>query len=62
MVKNLSANAGATRVADSVPGSGRSPGAGNGSPLHRGAWRAAVHGVRKNKTRPSTQAKHSAAF
>ena len=39
----------------SVPGSGRSPGGGNGNPLQhsclenpldRGAWRAAVHGVR----------------
>ena len=37
-----------------IPGSGRSPGAGNGNPLQysclenpidRGAWRAAVHGV-----------------
>ena len=50
MIKNLSANAGATRVAGSVPGSGRSPGAGNGSPPHRGAWWAAVHGVTKSKT------------
>ena len=38
----------------SIPGSGRSPGEGNGSPLQysslenpmdRGAWRATVHGV-----------------
>ena len=62
MVKNLSANAGATRVAGSGPGSGRSPEAGNGSPLRRGAWWAAVHGVTKSKTRLSMQAKHSAAF
>ena len=41
---------------DSIPGSGRSPGGGNGNPLqlsylenpmHRGAWRATVHGVSK---------------
>ena len=40
----------------SIPGSGRSPGEGNGNPLqypclenpmHRGAWQAAVHGVAK---------------
>ena len=43
----------------SVPGSGRSPGEGNGSPLQysclensmdRGACRAAVHGVAKSQT------------
>ena len=41
----------------SIPGSGRSPGEGNGNPLQqsclensmdRGAWRAIVHGVAKN--------------
>ena len=43
-----------------VPGSGRSPGEGNGNPLQcsclenpmdRQAWRAAVHGVAKSWTR-----------
>ena len=43
----------------SIPGSGRSPGEGNGSPLQysclgnpmdRGAWRGAVHGVTKSRT------------
>ena len=42
-----------------IPGSGRSSGGGNGNPLqyscledsmHRGAWRAAVHGVAKSWT------------
>ena len=33
MVKNTPTNAGDTRNADSVPGSGRSPGEGNGNPL-----------------------------
>ena len=33
MVKNLPANAGDTRDASSIPGSGRSPGEGNGSLL-----------------------------
>ena len=43
----------------SVPGLGRSPGEGNGSPLDyaclensmdRGSWRATVHGVAKSQT------------
>ena len=60
VVKNPSANAGDTRDTGSVPGSGRSPGGGNGNPLQysclenpmdRGAWRAAVHGVVKSQTR-----------
>ena len=42
-----------------IPGSGRSPGEGNGTPLQHcclenpmdgGAWQAAVHGVAKNWT------------
>ena len=53
MVKNLPANAG---DASSIPGSGRSPGEGNGNPLqysylgnlvNKGAWWATVHGVAK---------------
>ena len=56
LVKNLPANAGDIRDVGSIPGSGRSPGEGNGNPLQyscqenpmdRGAWRAAVHGVTK---------------
>ena len=47
----------------SVPGSGRSPGEGNGNPLQysclansrdRGAWWAIVHGVAKSQTRLSS--------
>ena len=47
VVKNLPANAGAMRDTGSIPGSGRSPGGGHGSPLQysslehpmdRGAW------------------------
>ena len=34
VVKNLSANAGDIRDVGSIPGSGRSPGGGNGNPLH----------------------------
>ena len=46
-----------------IPGSGRSPGKGNGNPLlysclgnpiDRGAWRATVHEAAKNRTRLST--------
>ena len=46
----------------SIPGSGRSPGEGNGNPLQypcqenpmdRGAWQATVHGVPKSQTRLS---------
>ena len=56
MVKNLSANAGGSRDEGSIPGSGRSPGGGNGNPLQysclenpmdRGTWWATVHGVVK---------------
>ena len=53
VVKNLPAIAGDMGL---IPGSGRSPGEGNGNPLHysclgnlidRGAWKAIVHGVAK---------------
>ena len=56
MVKNPSANAGDVSL---IPGSGRSPGGGNGNPLQysclenpmdRGAWWATVHGVGKSQT------------
>ena len=59
MVKNLPANIGDTRDSGSIPGSGRSPGEGNGNPLQysclenpkdRGAWQAIVHGVAKSWT------------
>ena len=62
VVKNLPANAGDTRDAGLIPGSGRFPGEGNGNPLQysclessmdRGAWWATVHGVAKSQTRLS---------
>ena len=65
-VKNPPAKAGDpgdTRDTDSTPGSGRSPGGGHGNPLQyscletpmdRGAWQAAVHGVENSQTRLST--------
>ena len=60
VVKNMPVNTGDIREVGSVPGLGRSPGEGNGSPLQcscldnpmdRGAWRATVHGVTKSWTR-----------
>ena len=62
VVKNQPANAGDVRNADSIPGSGGSPGKGNGNPLQysrlgnsrdRGAWQAIVHGVAKSQTQLS---------
>ena len=53
----LPANAGDTGDVGMIPGSGRSPGGGNGNPLQysylenskdRGAWWAIVHGVAKS--------------
>jgi len=58
-VKTLPANAGDIRDASSIPGWGRSPGGGHGSPLQypcledpmdRGAWRVSVHGVARSRT------------
>ena len=54
LVKNLPANARDAGHTSLIPGSGRSPGGGNGDPcqhfclnnsMDRGAWRNAVHGV-----------------
>ena len=59
MVENLPANVGATGDMSSNPGSGQSPGEGNGNPLQdfclgnpmdKGAWQATVHGVAKSWT------------
>ena len=55
VVKNAPANAGGMGL---IPGSGRSPGVGNGNPLQysclensmdRGTWQATVHVVTKNQ-------------
>ena len=57
VVKNLPTNAGNERDRDSVLGSGRYPGEGNGNPLQysylenlmdRGTWQATVHRVTKS--------------
>ena len=66
VVENLPANAGDIRGTGSIPALGRSPGEGNGYPLHssclenpmdRGAWQATVHGVTKSRTRLSNWAR-----
>ena len=68
MVKNLLANAGEM---GSVPGSGRSPGKGNGNSLQysclkntmdRGAWKATVKRVAKNQTQLSDYIAAAVAF
>ena len=57
VVKNPPAKTGDIRDLGSIPGSGRSPGEGNGNPLQysclenptdRGAWQATVHGITKD--------------
>ena len=62
MVKNMPANEGDASDVGSIPGSGRSPGEGNGNPLQysclgnlmdRGVWWATAHGVTKSQTRLS---------
>ena len=62
MVKNSPASAGEARDAGSIPGSGRSPGVGNGNPfqysclensLDRRAWWSTVHRVTKSPTQLS---------
>ena len=56
LVKSPPASAGDAGDSGEIPGSGRSPGEGNGNPLQysclgnpmdRGAWRAAVHGLKE---------------
>ena len=63
VVKNLPANAEDTGDAGSMPGSERSPEAGNGNPLQyfclensmdRGTWQATVHSVAKSQTQLSS--------
>ena len=59
LVNSPPANAGDVRDEGLIPGSGRSPGEGNGyqlqyscldNPTDRGAWQATVHRVAKSQT------------
>ena len=68
VVKRLPANAGDARDAGWIPGWGRSPGGEHGNPLQdsylenpmdRGAWRATVHGVAKNRTQRKQLSTHA---
>ena len=63
VVKSPPANAGDRRDLGSIPGSGRSPGEGNGNPFQYSclenpmdgeAWRATVHGVTELDTTEAT--------
>ena len=67
VIKNLPTNTGDTGDMGLTPGWGRSPGGGNGnllqysclaSPMDRGVWWAAVHGVTKELDM-TTQAEYS---
>ena len=60
--KEYTCNTGDARDAALIPGSGRSPGGGDGNPLEdsclenpmdRGAWRATVHRVAESRTQLS---------
>ena len=68
VVKNLPANAGDIGDSCVIPGSGRSPGGGNGNPpqysclenpMDRGAWRAAVDRATKSRTRLKQLSTHT---
>ena len=68
VIKNPPTNAGDVRDAGSMPGSGRSPGEGNGNPpqysclekpMDRGAWQPTVHGVTKSRTRLKLLSTHA---
>ena len=70
-VSNTPANAGDARDSGSIPGSGRSPGVGNGSPLQdcclensmdRRAWWVTVHGVTNSQIQLSTHTLHNVIF
>ena len=70
IMKNLPANAGDTRDEGSIPGSGRSPGEGNGNPLpysclrnpmDKGARQTTAHGVAESDMAKQQQGSHKAS-
>ena len=71
VVKNLPANTGDVRDADSIPRLGRSPGGGHGNRLQyswlenamdRRAWQATVHWVVKSWTQQKQLSMHTGIF
>ena len=71
MVKNQPANARDIRDGDLIPGLGRSPGGGPGSPLQdsclenpmdRGAWRATAQSVSKSQTGLKRLSMHTSKY
>ena len=71
VVKNPPASARDLRDAGLIPGSGRSPGEGNGNPysilvlkipMDRGGWQATGHGVAKSQTRLKRLSMHAGWF
>ena len=69
VVKNLPANAGDTADSDLIPGSGRSPGGGNGNtlqysclknPMDRGAWQASPNSHKKSEMATRLSTTHTA--
>ena len=67
-VKNSPASAEDLRDMGSIPGLGRSPGGGQGSPLQylclenpidRGVWWATVHGIAKSQTQLKQLSSHT---
>ena len=68
VVKEVPAKAGDIRDVGFIPGSGRSPGGGQGNrlqysclenPMDRGVWRATAHGVTKSRTRLKPLSMHT---
>ena len=68
VVENPPANAGDVRDIGLIPGSGRSPGGGNGNrlqssclqdPMDRGAWQTTVQGVSGNQTQLKQHGMHA---
>ena len=68
---SVACNAGATGDLGSIPGSGRSPGVGNGypfqcsyleNPMDTGAWRVMVPRVAKSRTRLKQISTHTHTF
>ena len=68
VVKKSTCNAGRTGDVDLIPGSGRSPGGGNGNPVQyscventteRGAWQAKVHGFAELDRTEATEHAHT---